>query len=324
MLNIAVDPANEISLATQIERQIRLAIASGNLRPGDALPPIRQLAEYLRINRNTVAAAYKAAESTGYVRTVPGSGTFVLNREALPAPQHHALVYGLVREALDRAQTLGLSPVEFGEMCYFEGLRRNHDRLIRILFVDQDPGELHHYVAQLKEKLGLPIDGRLLENLAPTGDTDRDGLAAYDVILAPFYCVEAVRAEVGPSANVLGIGAGPSLKSLVGLATIPRDGKVAITCTEPDGVIQMKSVLDAAGIHFDQPQTTYVGAHDFVSVIEWADFVIASQGSLPAVQAVIRGALVYPYSNILDETSLGIIQNWIVQAVARRLGKERT
>lgn len=322
MFNIAVDPANEISLVTQIERQIRLAIASGDLRPGEALPPIRQLAEYLRINRNTVAAAYKAAESAGYVRTVPGSGTFVLHREALPAPQHQAIVFGLVQEALDRAQTLGLSPVEFGEMCYFEGLRRSRDRLIRVLFVDQDAGELNHYVTQLKEKLGLPVDGRLLENLLPTGGTNRDELTAYDVILAPFYCVEAVRAEVGPSTHVLGIGAGPSLKSLVGLAAIPRDGKVAITCTEPAGATQMKAVLEAAGIHFERVQTTFIGAQSFASIMEWADFIIASQGSLSAVRPVVQDALVYPYSNILDETSLGIIQDWIVQAMARRIGTE--
>ena len=42
----------------QIVEQVKAAAASGKLRPGDALPGIRALAEELRVNRNTVAKAY--------------------------------------------------------------------------------------------------------------------------------------------------------------------------------------------------------------------------------------------------------------------------
>ncbi len=43
----------------QIVDQVKYAAAAGRLRPGDALPSIRQLAERLRINRNTVDNAYR-------------------------------------------------------------------------------------------------------------------------------------------------------------------------------------------------------------------------------------------------------------------------
>ncbi len=56
----------------QVVDQIKSAAASGALRPGEALPPIRQLAEQLRINRNTAAKAYGELESQGIIETLPG------------------------------------------------------------------------------------------------------------------------------------------------------------------------------------------------------------------------------------------------------------
>ena len=61
----------------QLVDQIRYAAASGALRPGDALPSIRPLAEELRINRNTVAKAYAELESQGVIETLPGKGCFL-------------------------------------------------------------------------------------------------------------------------------------------------------------------------------------------------------------------------------------------------------
>jgi GntR family transcriptional regulator len=61
----------------QVADQIKLAAASGVLRPGEPLPSIRPLAEELRINRNTVAKAYTELESQGVIETVAGKGCFL-------------------------------------------------------------------------------------------------------------------------------------------------------------------------------------------------------------------------------------------------------
>jgi GntR family transcriptional regulator len=61
----------------QLADQIRYAAASGALRPGDALPSIRPLAEELRVNRNTVAKAYAQLEAQGVIETLPGKGCFL-------------------------------------------------------------------------------------------------------------------------------------------------------------------------------------------------------------------------------------------------------
>jgi GntR family transcriptional regulator len=61
----------------QVVDQIKAAVASGSLRPGEPLPTIRPLAEELRLNRNTIAKAYAELENQDVIETLPGKGCFV-------------------------------------------------------------------------------------------------------------------------------------------------------------------------------------------------------------------------------------------------------
>lgn len=64
----------------QLVDQVKLAVASGRLKPGDRLPSIRDVAVDVRVNRNTVARVYAELESEGVVYTRPGQGAFVSDR----------------------------------------------------------------------------------------------------------------------------------------------------------------------------------------------------------------------------------------------------
>ncbi|WP_242868777.1 GntR family transcriptional regulator [Desulfotomaculum copahuensis] len=61
----------------QLKEQIRYAVATGRLKPGDRLPTVRQLAVELRINPNTVSRVYSELEKEGLLATRQGKGTFV-------------------------------------------------------------------------------------------------------------------------------------------------------------------------------------------------------------------------------------------------------
>lgn len=69
-------------LYAQLERAIRLAIATEKLAVGSQLPTVRQLAVDLKINANTVAKVYAELERAGLLETRRGIGTFVKEREA--------------------------------------------------------------------------------------------------------------------------------------------------------------------------------------------------------------------------------------------------
>ena len=70
----------------QIVEQVKYLVAAGRLKPGDDVPPIRVLAEQLRINPNTVARAYLELEREGIVTMRQGFGTTVAAGEDAPAP----------------------------------------------------------------------------------------------------------------------------------------------------------------------------------------------------------------------------------------------
>src|ERR1700734_1091949 len=76
-----IDDTDPTPLYAQLERAIRVSIATGRLRPGDKLPTVRQLAVDLRINANTVAKVYGELERAGVLETQRGVGTFVSESE---------------------------------------------------------------------------------------------------------------------------------------------------------------------------------------------------------------------------------------------------
>ncbi|HWH70546.1 MAG TPA: GntR family transcriptional regulator [Candidatus Sulfotelmatobacter sp.] len=77
-MEIRLSSTDGIPVYRQIMNQVKYMIASGRLRPGQELPPIRALAERLVINPNTVVRAYTELQHEGVVESRHGSGTYVL------------------------------------------------------------------------------------------------------------------------------------------------------------------------------------------------------------------------------------------------------
>ena len=69
--------------ASEIADSLRSLIERGVLRPGDALPSVRSLAEELGVNRNTAVAAYRQLTQTGVIVTRGRGGTHVAGRAAV-------------------------------------------------------------------------------------------------------------------------------------------------------------------------------------------------------------------------------------------------
>lgn len=108
-----IDPRSPTPLYAQIAARLRVAIASGELKPADALPSVRQLATRLRINPATVVQAYRQLEDEGLVMTRHGAGTFVesvaADRRSRDRQQEAKRI---VRDMLAEAASLGLSAAD--------------------------------------------------------------------------------------------------------------------------------------------------------------------------------------------------------------------
>ena len=62
----------------QVRDGLRRLIITGAIPPGDKLPSVRAMAGQLAINPNTIQRAYEALEQEGYLRSVPGKGSFAV------------------------------------------------------------------------------------------------------------------------------------------------------------------------------------------------------------------------------------------------------
>jgi GntR family transcriptional regulator len=113
-MQIRIDFRSEQPIYHQIVEQIRQKVANGELKPGDQLPTVRQLATELRVNFNTVARAYRLLDEAGLISTQQGRGTYIWEN-ADPVAQQRLRQQGLdelSRWYLNEAARLGYQPEE--------------------------------------------------------------------------------------------------------------------------------------------------------------------------------------------------------------------
>ncbi|HEV2130651.1 MAG TPA: Clp protease N-terminal domain-containing protein [Longimicrobiaceae bacterium] len=111
---VAIDDASDASIYEQIVAQVQEAIATGRLRPGERLPPVRRLADELDIAPGTVARAYSELERLGVVVTEGARGTRVAERRQNPLPdaERPDTLVGLLRPVAVAAFHLGATAAE--------------------------------------------------------------------------------------------------------------------------------------------------------------------------------------------------------------------
>lgn len=113
-MNIIISNASDKPIYEQITMQIKNAIISEELAPGEPLPSLRFLAKELRVSIISTKRAYEELEREGYIESVQGKGSFVTekNRELMREEQ-----FKRVEEYLQHAvETARLSRISFNEM----------------------------------------------------------------------------------------------------------------------------------------------------------------------------------------------------------------
>lgn len=76
-MQLRISASDGLPIYLQIVNQVKYLASSGRLAPGEALPPVRKLAERLVVNPNTVARAYRELEAAGVLVTRRGAGVYV-------------------------------------------------------------------------------------------------------------------------------------------------------------------------------------------------------------------------------------------------------
>jgi len=111
----SIDRSDPTPLHDQVAAQIRRAIADGEARPGERLPPARDLAAVMAVNTNTVLRALRALREEGLLEFRRGLGVRVSG-----TPQRGAVI-ARARELVGFARQQGYQPDEL--ISIIQGLR---------------------------------------------------------------------------------------------------------------------------------------------------------------------------------------------------------
>jgi len=286
----------DIPIFKQIADQIRLMIETGQLVDGDRLPSSRLLAANLRINRNTVARAYRELRDSGCVESRRRNGMVVTNAsrardEAAARQRARAVMASATHECI----SLGLSPDEVSSLAFHSAMQARQGQL-RVSFVECNDERAEYFAAELSEILGLPVQPLVLERLEPSSRDE-------DLILTTFFhLVEARRLLRGTGCELVAIVVAPHVRTLVQLAEVPSDRRVGVLySTEQQGHRVRDSLVEAGLDNVEVIPTT--GPED----LEGVDIVVVPT-EMPSLRRELEGRVeVIEYGNVLDEASIQMV-----------------
>ncbi len=173
-----IEKHSSSSVVTQIQEQIRLAVAMGVLRRGDTLPSIRDIEKQTGINRGLVHKAYLGLRKSGLLTLARGKGT-VISTEAPPPPPTTEKCRQLSIDVTRKARLAGLSPTAFAR--YLSRHAQEDERNIPfIAYVDRYQMDARKRAEQISQLWKVPILGLTVQALK---NSTRDGLKLQKVLV---------------------------------------------------------------------------------------------------------------------------------------------
>lgn len=276
---IVVDPQAPLTISAQIAGQVKLSIAMGELRPGQALPTVVQLAKKLSVNHNTIAAVYNELIEAGYLVAQRGKGTFVALNQAIQEFPDHQHFYNLLSQAFITATQFGLNPSEFGTVAYAQAVKLSQHQVspLKLVFVEDLHHSAHLYKA-LQSEIGQSISFIHWEELKSLQPKTAKKLLAVDLVITTVQYLWDVAQVVTLEQEVMTIDVKPELLLLTQISSLPRHARMLLVGQNEAYSELMKKMLEQAGIsHLHLQPLAWESLQANLQLFEQVDMVCASQ-----------------------------------------------
>jgi len=183
-VDILIDKKSEMPVWQQLAEQITFSIATEKLKPGEALPSVRELSRRLKIHRNTVSQAYRDLKRRAWLVGQRGSRVAVRERRLASQRAGESDLDDLINATIQLAREQGYSLQELRERVKKRLLAQPPDR---VLVVEQEAGLRRLLQEETRSVLNKPVEGCSIEDLA----ADRD-LAIGALTVAAQYLIANV------------------------------------------------------------------------------------------------------------------------------------
>jgi DNA-binding transcriptional regulator YhcF (GntR family) len=296
MTTIRLSPSSDTPIYKQIVAQVRFMIEGGQLSDGDRLPSSRMLADNLQVNRNTVARAYRELRDMGLVesrrrRGMVVTGAKAAHDQALARDRARSLIANMTQECIE----LGLTAEEVSSLAFHFAMHAEEAR-IDVCFVECNSERANYFAKELSERLGQPVSPLILGQFDPD---ERDE----DLVLTTFFHLTEVRRSMRRSGReVIAIVVAPHVRTLVQLASVPRDRRVGILYSTEEQAQGIRDSLVHSGI--ENVEVVHDTGPESLAGID----VVVVPSEMPELAEKLRGQVsVVEFGNVLDESSLRMV-----------------
>lgn len=225
--------------AEEVKRALVWRINNGMYQAGEALPPIRQLAEEFGANRNTVNKACRALQELGMLGAQPGRRSPIV-AHAAPASNALDLVRSQARDVIWQAMSAGISRdqlrVELAALL--EDIYGETD--LRIRFLECNAYDSETLSDDLSRMMKLPITPAVLDDLAQNAAAFiRDN----DLIVTTFHhLAEVTQTLPNCRERIVGVDTRPSSAARLGIARLMLPN-IGLVCTQPNTARMLEHVI---------------------------------------------------------------------------------
>jgi GntR family transcriptional regulator len=291
-MQLSIEPGGHLPVHVQLEEQLKFLILNGDLKPGAKLPTTRQLAGFLRINRNTVLRAYQELAREGLIDCRQGRGCVVVDERppdaAQPVP---ARLVGIIDGAIEQARELGVSADDFATTAYARAKQRwDVQGQRKIVFVECDAQTAADFALVIQEQLDVEVTPLVLQDLEhPTPEVERHLREARAVATTFFHIEEVERLLSRTGKETVALTVKPHLEALVQVAGIPKGTSVALVCVDERNAGLMGQSLANAGIR--DLDVALCGANEpqkLAETLAQVSVVVASDHVADQVRPLVR------------------------------------
>ncbi|WP_227309380.1 GntR family transcriptional regulator [Acidisoma cellulosilyticum] len=291
-MSFALDRSLPVLLGVQLRGRIKYGIACGELRPGERLPSVRELATQIGIAPMTVATVYRELKEVELLEGRGGSGTFVAWSGAEDKARRSGLqqLRARIDALLSDAEALGLDRPDILALVQTRLQARPSDGL-RLVFVGVFATATRDYAAAVEAR--LPPGDRVTSVTVEALRCDpglRLKAAGADLVLTIPDRRPEVAALLGPQAPALvAIGFLPAEHVRAALAALDPFARVAVVSLFPEWLVMMKAGVARFAPHVSQVATTVLDAPELGAVLASADVTVYATGAEAVLERLPEG-----------------------------------
>lgn len=321
-MKIKLDYNSEKNIYIQIADSIKKQIEAGNLRPGEKLPTVRELALELNLAKGTIKHAYEVLLKEGAIDMRQGRGSFVAIPEEKQILSRKEQAMEIIDDMISRLHALNFSENEIEiyfklKMSQWDGTAMQQ---IKITVVDCNPEALNAMADQIESISSVEVYKLLLEDLIKNPVSLGEEV---DLVVTTHTHMPQVMGLLGEKEKALPVVLAPSPRTIIDIAKLPENASICIASSSHRFAEIVSHGLTSLNSRFNMTKFIFFGEGEKqYQILERADALVVPPRYLmycdseeeKAIRAFSKEKALITYSYQVDNGSMMHLKDRIQKA----------